>query len=75
MGRLGLGHQSAELCDGFGQLALHHLCPPETPAALASVESIADRVGDVTSFFAGRTGRDRVTSDDRRRGLPGEDLT
>jgi hypothetical protein len=41
---------------------------------LASVESIADRVGDVASFFAGRSRRDRVTSYARRRGLQGEDL-
>ena len=62
MGRFGLGRESAELRDGFGELALHHLGPADSPA-LASVESVADRGGDVTSFFTGCAGRDRLTSE------------
>ena len=64
--RLGLGGQLAELCDGSGQIALHHLRRPEAKAALARVEPVTDRVGEVASFLAGRAYRDRVTRGDRR---------
>ena len=63
---LGLGGQLGELCDGSGQIALQHLCHSEAQAALARVEPVTDRVGEVASFFGGRARRDRVTRRERR---------
>ncbi len=61
--RLGLGHHLAELCDGSGQIAAHHLRPPEVKATHTRVEPVADRVGEVASFLAGCAHPDRVTRD------------
>ena len=75
MRRVGLGDHLAELCGGSGQIALHHLCQTEAPAARTRDEPVADRVGEVASFFGGRARRDRVTlAHDRRVRLPAEDL-
>ena len=72
--RLGLGRHLAELCDGSGQIAAHHLRRPEIKAALARVEPVADRVGEVASFLTGRAHRDRVTRGVGALRLQGEDL-
>jgi hypothetical protein len=72
--RLGLGRHGAESCYGSGQVALHHLRPTETKAALARVEPSAYRVGEVASFLGARAHPDRVTPRARAHRLEGEDL-
>ena len=62
---LGLGGHRTELCDGSSQIALVYLCQPQADAAVARVEPVTDRVGEVASFFGGRARRDRVTGGDR----------
>ncbi len=51
---LGLGDHLAQLCDGSSQIALVKLCQTQAHAAVARVESVTDRVGEVASFFGGR---------------------
>ena len=67
MSRLGLGGHSRELCDGSGQIALVTCAIPRHKRHWREVRPVADRVGEVASFFGGRARRDRVTRDDRRR--------
>ena len=65
VGGLGLGGHRAKLCDGSGQIALPYLCHTQAYAAVARVEPVPDRVGEVASFFGGHARRDRVTGGDR----------
>ena len=67
------GHR-AELCGGSGQITLHPPRHSEAPAALARVEPVTDRVGEIASFLTGRARRDRVPHEDRPAPLPAEDL-
>ena len=71
---VGLCDQVAELCGGSYQVALDRLCPSEVATALTRDEAVADRVGEVASFFAGRARCDRITRMKRRPCLPAEDL-
>jgi hypothetical protein len=71
---LGLGHQLGELCGGSDQITSKYLCHSEAVAALARPERVADRLGEIASFFGERAPRDRVTGGDRCDRLGGEDL-
>ena len=74
MRRVGLGGHLADLCDGRGQIAPHHLCHTEAPATETRVEPVAKRLGEIASFLGGRARRDRIAGDERRECLPAEDL-
>jgi hypothetical protein len=71
---VGLGYHLAELRHGADQIALDALRHTEAPAALTRIEPVADRIGEVATFFGGRARRDRVTLQDRPERLPAEDL-
>jgi len=61
----GLGLQVAQLFDSSGQIAA---CPPRQPepkAALTRVGPVADRIGEIASFFGGRARRERLTRNGR----------
>ena len=65
---------SANSALGSSQVAPHHLFPSEAHAALMRDERVADRIGEVASFFTGHPHRPSVTRDERRVRLQGEDL-
>ena len=71
---ISLGHQLGEFCLGSSQVAPHHLFPSGPHAALMRDERVADRIGEVASFFTGHPHRPRITRDERRVRLQGEDL-
>ena len=71
---LRVGHQLAELRGGSDQVAPHHLCPTQAKAARTGAVPVADRVGKVASFLAGRAPRDRITGQKRPICLPAQDL-
>ena len=71
--RVGLGNQLGELRIEAHQIALTKLCKCEVPATPPRAEPVSDRLGEVTSFFAGRARRDRRTRQGRRARLPAED--
>ena len=62
--RLGLGGQVGELCGGSRRIALEYLRFQGRGGTGAS-PPVADRVGEVASFFGGRARHDRVTRDGR----------
>src|SRR5882757_1438468 len=74
MSCLGLGTQFAQLCDGADQITLKRACDTNAPTTSTRVGSVADRVGNVPSFFGGLARSDRITRHDRPDRLPAEDL-
>src|SRR5262249_40972200 len=72
--RLGLGRHLAQLCDSSGQIATLRLHQPQPQAACTRVGTIADRIGEIASFFGGRARGERVTRNCGALRLEGEDL-
>ena len=58
--------QVGELCAGPGRITLEQLCNSKGETALARGPSVADRVGEVASFFGGRARKDRIARKGRR---------
>ena len=63
--RRGLGRHVAQLFVSSDQIAICPLRQPEPKAALTRVGPVADRVGEVASFFGRRARRERVTRNGR----------
>jgi hypothetical protein len=63
--RRGLGRHLVQLCDSSGQIAACRPREPQPKAALTRVGPVADRIGEVASFFGGRARREPVTRNGR----------